>query len=223
MKLINRDKDFHMHTLNWSDGMNTPDELAQFAGKLGLKEIVITDHSRVDNESWGRTGILTARGTIKRYDNFHNDVKVRFGVEADILNEQGDVCMYIEKGTEEKFVVLSAHRHAYVGNPEKITDAYINAIRRFHEKINIIGHLDAFYFGTYVDMLPVIEEANKFGIPLEFNCKNLLSGTNVPELTKILLEKADRIMLNSDAHCLVDLKNREKGFVWLKEQGYIDE
>lgn len=222
MELINRDKDFHMHTINWSDGMNTVDELVQFAGKLGLKEIAITDHSRIQNSAFGRSGVLVPRGLTKRYENVHNDVIVRFGVEGDVLNEEGDVCFDID-GVEGEIIVLSAHLEAYSGKPEHITKAYINAIRRFHDKITCIGHLDAHYFGDFVDMLAVITEANKYHIPLEFNCKAVLAGFNIPEHTKLLLDTADRVMLNSDAHCLVDLKNREKGFAWLKENGYIDD
>jgi len=47
MKVLNSlQEDYHMHSINFSDGFNTIDELAQHAGKVGLKKIVITDHSQ---------------------------------------------------------------------------------------------------------------------------------------------------------------------------------
>jgi len=45
-KIVNFDnRDFHMHTASFSDGLNTIEELVLFAGKIGMKEICITDHS----------------------------------------------------------------------------------------------------------------------------------------------------------------------------------
>ena len=47
MQIVNpRGEDYHMHSLNFSDGLATINELVQFAGFLGLKKIAITDHSR---------------------------------------------------------------------------------------------------------------------------------------------------------------------------------
>jgi len=45
MKLINPESDLHTHSLQFSDGLNTIDELVWMAGKLGLKKLAITDHS----------------------------------------------------------------------------------------------------------------------------------------------------------------------------------
>ena len=39
-------EDYHIHSLNFSDGFNTIDELVQQAGKIGLRKIIITDHSQ---------------------------------------------------------------------------------------------------------------------------------------------------------------------------------
>lgn len=48
MKILNpgNSGDFHMHSINFSDGFNTIDELVIHAGKIGLKKIAITDHSQ---------------------------------------------------------------------------------------------------------------------------------------------------------------------------------
>ena len=45
-------EDYHIHSLNYSDGMNTVDEIVQYAGKIGMKKIIITDHSQavIDKE-----------------------------------------------------------------------------------------------------------------------------------------------------------------------------
>jgi histidinol phosphatase-like PHP family hydrolase len=70
-KFINLDdRDFHMHTSSFSDGLNTIEEVVQFAGKIGLTEICITDHSQVavdtfiEKKKWFYTS--TARWSLKR-------------------------------------------------------------------------------------------------------------------------------------------------------------
>ncbi|HBB03870.1 TPA: hypothetical protein DCZ39_03140 [Patescibacteria group bacterium] len=54
MKILNTiHEDYHMHSINYSDGMNTIDEIVQYAGKIGLKKITITDHSQFAQDKTG--------------------------------------------------------------------------------------------------------------------------------------------------------------------------
>ena len=38
-----------------------------------------------------------------------------------------------------------------------------------------------------------------------------------------MLDTADQVMVNSDAHCFADFDNREKAFQYLKDNGYINQ
>jgi histidinol phosphatase-like PHP family hydrolase len=60
--------------------MNTIDEIVEYASKLSIKKIAITDHSQVvlDHDNMA---FRNRRSTIKRWKNVHNDVEVIFGVE----------------------------------------------------------------------------------------------------------------------------------------------
>jgi len=81
VKILNTiHEDYHMHSINYSDGMNTIDELVQYAGKIGMKKIVITDHSQAYVK---KANLLppSPRTSIERRVNVHNDVEVEFGVE----------------------------------------------------------------------------------------------------------------------------------------------
>lgn len=220
MELVNTDKDYHIHTMNFSDGVNTVEEVVQYAGRKGLKGIAITDHSDDNMRAWKRP-LASGRGALKRWRNVHNEVEVLFGVEADILNEAGDICPTIS-GIEGDILVLSAHKETYEDDPQSITQGYLNALRRFHGKIAILGHVDAVYFGEYVDVKAVVSEANKHGVIVEFNAKNHFDGRSVPQLTRTMLETADKVMVNSDAHCLADLDYRERALRYLEENGYLD-
>ncbi len=216
MKIISTiDEDHHMHSLNFSDGFNTIDEIAIFAKKFGLKKITITDHSQalIDENNLARKD---HRSTIKRWKNVHNNVIVNFGVEADLLDEKGNICDHIQNIPGD-FISLSLHDYVYRGNKKLITQSYIKAIEKHHKRIKFICHLDSTQLAEFIDMEKIIKVANKFKIPLEFNCANHVNGKTNKKHQKILLEKADQIIVNSDAHTLNELRDvRKIGYEFLQ-------
>lgn len=227
-KFVNLDnRDFHMHTSSFSDGLNTIEEVVQFAGKIWLKEICITDHSQAALNRFMERKIgfftPTARWSLKHWQNVHNDVEVHFGVEGDLLNPEWDTCFHIQ-GFEPEFIILSAHSDVYEGEPETVTDATIRAMERFASKIAFVGHPDNNWdFGKYYDIEKLVDAANRHQIPLEFNAKNLLLGKSNLELTHYILKHADKIYLNSDAHTLAHLRDaRPFAIEFLKDNGYIN-
>lgn len=226
MKIINTPKqDFHMHSITFSDGCATVNEIVQFAGKLGMKKIAITDHSSASDYS-DREVLIHKYSYVrkhfqKRWKNVFNDVEVIFGVEGDVINEKGDFHYVIYKDYED-FIVLSLHHSTYKGDMKKVTQAYINTIERFHDKIKFIAHPCNIFSSEHLDIEKLCEIANKYKIPLEFNCSNFVNNITDLEKQKIMLEKADQIIVNSDAHSLFEMKNSlEKGWKYLKENGYI--
>lgn len=213
MKVINQESDLHTHSLQFSDGLNTIDELVQMAGKLGLKKLAITDHSDA------RTFPLVAfRAVISRYANVLNDVEVVFGVEGDLLNDDGDICTTIQR-IESEFVILSAHPDTFEGNPELITDAYLKALKRHHERIQFIGHPCDFF--PQLEIGRLAEVANDYGIPLEVNTSNLAMKRTDMAKSDAMLSLADQIVVNSDAHSLADMTTREKGLDYLRAKGVL--
>lgn len=221
MEIINPGKeDYHTHSITFSDGWNSIDEIVKFAGEIGLKKIAITDHCQFYLDRYGY-GKRTHRGIIKRWENIFNDVEVIFGIECDIMNENGDISKDIQ-GFESDFLILSMHRPVYTGAPERITEAYLNAIEKHARSIKFLGHPCVSHFQTWIDIDQVIEAANKHEIPMEFNCANFVTNkTDMQNLAK-MLEKAHRIYVNSDGHTLSELKNyREKGLAYLKEKGFL--
>lgn len=215
--------DYHVHSSNFSDGLNTIDDIVIQAGKLNYREVAITDHSRVymDAYGFGRNThyVLISLG---RWQNIHNDVKVRFGVEADLLNEDGEICSDIQ-GFEPDFIILSTHLKVYSGNINYLKQAYLNAISRHAPKINLLGHLCAKSLSDYLDsedISAIVKAANSAGISLELNCANLMTGqTSLKNLTT-LLHQCDSLYVNSDAHTLSDLIHlRSNGFNFIKKQG----
>ena len=134
-----QNSDYHIHS-TFSDWWPTVEEIVQYTWVLGMNEIAITDHSdHAVNILKERCGICPsgARYTLKNWINVHNDVKVIFWVEWDVLNEDGDVCLTNQQ-IEWDFIVLSVHYNWYLSNHETATKWLLNAIERYHEKINLI-------------------------------------------------------------------------------------
>lgn len=222
MEIINPgNEDYHMHSINFSDGLNTIDEIVIFAGKIGLTKIAITDHNQayLDERKFTRR---TYRSITRRWQNVHNDVEVQFGIEADILNVNGDICMEIQ-GITSDLIILSTHpTPPYKDDPNKITLAYLNAIEKHHDKISFLGHPCSVYYGDFIDIQAVTELCNKYEIPMEVNGANIATNrTNLSNLKK-MLNMVDQIYVNSDSHTLYELKTaRASAFQYLSENGFI--
>lgn len=209
-KIINLDnRDFHMHTSSFSDGINTIDELIIFAGKIWLSEIVITDHSDAAvmwhfQKKWIFPS--AARWSLPSYKNMHNDVQITFGVEGDLLDKEGSTCFTIQ-GKESEFCILSAHSDIYLEAPETVTEGTIKAIEKNVDSIKFIGHPTCNnQFGKYYNLPRLIEAANYWNIPLELNGKSVARWKSDEENVKYVLEHANQLYFNSDAHNLSDLQ-----------------
>lgn len=225
MKIINAGLtgDYHIHTSTISDGLNSLDEMVVQAGKLKLKEIAVTDHSQAYMHSHGMK-INTHYNILSsgRWKNIHNTVNVIFGVEADLLNERGDMCDDIQ-GICPEFVILSTHKNVYRGDLEKIKKGYLAAIDRHGSRINLLGHLYSRSFSQFLnpdDILEVVNAANSANIAMELNCSHLVNAKICEANLKAMLTACEFLYVNSDAHTLYELSDlRREGFKYLSEVG----
>ena len=214
-----------MHSVTFSDWLSTIDEIVKFAWNIWLTEIAITDHSQAAMDFLTKDNNFFpnwARYSITRWKNVFNNVNVIFWVEWDLLNEDWDVCFNIQ-WIEPEFIILAAHSCIFKWKPENITNATIKAIERYHNKIKFIAHpCNNSDFWKYYDIEKLVEVANKFNIPLEFNANNLVrEKTNLKKLD-YLLKNTNNIYLNSDAHTLWELKETRKiAIQFLKDNNYI--
>jgi histidinol phosphatase-like PHP family hydrolase len=225
-KIINLDNsDYHMHSMSFYDWLNTIDEIVKFAWEIGMTEIAITDHSddcmkQLIDKFW--VSKTTFRYSIRKWKNVHNNVNVLFWVEADLLNEDWDISNLIQ-WQESEFMNLSAHNDVYKWSKESINKAYKNAIERHHKNIKCICHpCSNPNYWEIVDIEALIELANKYEIPLEINWKYLFNKKTNLEKLHIVIQKANKLYINSDAHTLFWLKEYRKNVIkFLEENGYI--
>lgn len=223
IKIVNtRTEDYHMHCLEFSDGLMSLYDIIQMAGRVGLTKIAVTDHSKAALDNLGLAKKVP-RYAVRDFRNpFENEVEVTFGIEADLLNKQGDICDFIQEPDEKKdFIILSAHPDVYPKEQRKnLTEAYLLAMSRFSDKINVLGHLPLCEYAGQLDVASVTTTANHYGIALELNCKYLKRKKLDQEGLQLMLNLADQIYVNSDAHNLYDLQTvRKVGWDFLKQEG----
>lgn len=225
-KIINLDnRDYHMHSMSFSDWLNTIDEIVKFAWEIGMTEIAITDHSDEAMDMLTekfKVSRTTFRYSIRKWKNVYNKVNVFFWVEADLLNDNWDICDLIQ-WQESEFINLSAHKDVCWSQIKSIDKAYKNAIERHHEKIKCICHpCSNPNFWNEVDIEALIDLANKYDIPLEINWNYLYKWKTNIEKLHIVIQKAHKLYINSDSHTLFWLREYRKYVInFLEENGYI--
>ena len=229
MQIVNSPyEDNHMHSSNFSDGQSEVDAIVYYAGRIGLKIITITDHSQAILDYYKHEERLNMprsdRRAILRWENpYDNGVEVRFGLEADLMDENGRICDYIgnpKRANPEEKIILSAHKNAYQGDQTKVTQGLIKAIKKHGKRIIAIGHPCSIWdLAAQTNIRELCNAANDYGVPLEFNGKNFAKGnTDMGQLDE-LLKHADTLMVNSDAHWLAELNTRRAAFKYLEERG----
>ncbi len=220
MKILNTiHEDYHMHSINLSDGFHTIDEVVQYAARIWLKKIVFTDHSQAKLDAC-KIAKKTWAVFSERRKNVYNDVEVLFGIEGDIINEAGDCCFEIGR-TTSNYLTLAVHQ-AYQWDKKNLTEGYINALHRYHDKLKYVAHLCWSRTCEFVDVEAVTKVANKYNIPMEFNAKNFAQwNTDIKKLLQ-MLKLADQVYVNSDMHTLSDFNDTQVAFDFLKEEGYLE-
>ena len=205
--------DYHIHSL-FSDWISTIEEIVQFAGILWMKEIVITDHSDKAVEVWIIRNKITpgwwARYSLNNWGNVWNDVNVKFWVEWDLLDEDGNVC-FDAQWYPQNFTILSVHRHVYASEPSTTGKWFLAAIEKYHDKIDCIWHpYSKKQNWDFIDIKALVELCNYWDIPIEFNHSVLESGDYIEENLVYVLKNTKKIYVNSDAHNLAQIKQLRK-------------
>jgi HisJ family histidinol phosphate phosphatase len=106
--------DNHLHT-NFSDGVDTPRDMALTAIRLGYTQITFTDHVRRDS-GWLNNYILEISNLRKE---FKDTIKINIGVEAKIINLEGDIDFDYAYRHKIDFVLAALHRIP-IGNEKYI-------------------------------------------------------------------------------------------------------
>lgn len=214
MKII---ADYHTHTV-YSDAYNTCREMVSRAHELGLREYAITDHGFSTNIlgfSMSRRRQVKQRGEIERLREEFPDLKILIGIEANLLDYQGNIDLEPEEFEHFDIVQFGYHRTVLpwwakrdyfpliirncssFQNVEKNTRAILNAMEKY--PLKQLSHLNNV---MHVDTVEIAKEAQKRGVRLELNEKHWVDLE--PTLDDVAATGVGFI-LGSDAHRVGDL------------------
>ena len=206
--------DYHLHTFA-SDGRCSVLSHAKKADEIGLEQIAITDHSfastifHMTSGKWQKQKAEMARLDCK--------AKVLHGIEANLVNERGDIDVPSEVIRDADVLTVGFHR--YIGfcgekrggysrkwlvengfckkkTRQKLIDAntraYIDAMDKF--PIDVIAHLN---HRALVDVRKVCDKATEKSVYIELNEKHLDALENCIDA---MIQSGVNFIIGSDAH-----------------------
>jgi putative hydrolase len=222
--------DTHMHTIASGHAYHTLNEMINEAKKKEMDIICITEHG-INMPGTCHEYYFSNYLVLKENKYFYEEadpVKVLFGVEANILNMQGEIDINLNNEINRKcldIVIASIHNVTFSSPSPYIANmAIINAMK--NPNIHIIGHPDDRDF-NYREIVPAAKEYGKI---LELNnSSNNPSGFRKGaykrdlEMLSLCKEYNVPISLGSDAHCKYDIGNFEYIIPILKEVDFPSE
>lgn len=216
--------DTHSHTLASGHAYSTIREMAKAGADAGLEMLAITEHAPTMPETCGR--FYFSNFSIIPREMY--GMKLMFGVELNILDEEGNIDLpeYLLKQMD--IAIASIHGPCY-GESRGIegnTEAYLNAMKNPY--IHIIGHPDDGRFP--VDYETIVKAAKETGTLLEVNNSSLAPGSfrenakeNILELLKLCKEHGVYITTGSDAHIDVETGGFSHVYEALSDCGFPEE
>lgn len=216
--------DLHTHSLISGHAINTVYELASEASKRGISYLGITEHGPAmkgaphEDYFW-----------ISEQIDILYDVNILLGIEANILNVNGEIDLREDLLIKQKIVSAGLHdKTPYKGlTVRDNTESLINAMQ--NPRIKIITH--PFRTEFPVEMKRIVRSSYETGTLLEIN--NQLFSRNINEL-KILVKNYGimvseckkygiPIVLGSDAHVASKIGDFTKILSLSKSLGLCEE
>lgn len=198
--------DLHLHTIVSGHAYNTILEYIEQAKKLKMKVIGFSEHGPKNVETIV-TDIYFRH--LRRIPKVVNGIRILKGVEANIINEKGDIDLDDKIIQCLDYVMGNCHYGtAYKDQGREMnTKTLVNAI--YSGKIQIITHpfTDAYYD---IDIKEVSDEACKNNVLLEVNLaylKNINENSlaNLKNMIDIVRKKGKKIIIGSDAHTIWEM------------------
>ncbi len=101
--------DWHTHTV-YSHGRGTIEENVQRASAMGLESIAITDHGPGHfGYGFKRRDIPEMREEIERLRKIYHDIRIYMSVEANVINESGELDVEPDEFKLYDFVIAGYH------------------------------------------------------------------------------------------------------------------
>jgi DNA polymerase (family 10) len=192
--------DLQMHTTN-SDGRLSLAEMAEAARGIGMRYILVTDHSQSMGVAGGQTveELRAQREQVKALDVQYDDLCILAGSEVEVRAD-GTLDYPDEVLEELDLVVASLHTGLRSGR-ERTTERMLSAIRNPH--VDIIAHptgrLIGRREGADLDMEAILRAAAEMDTAIEINAHP--DRLDLPDrYVRQAVDLGVKLAINSDAH-----------------------
>ena len=207
--------DLHMHS-NWSDGLNTIEEMVKACIAMGYEYMAISDHSQSARVANGLTPerFEEQKKEIQRLRNLYGDkIQILWSAEVDILPD-GSLDLPDDLLKEFDFVTASIHSRFNQDNTERILKAMENPY------VNLIGHPFGKQYGYRegypLDFDKILQKAKETNTALEINSQREdLDSQHI----RRAVEEGVKLVINSDAHSIKQLWTTKIG-IGLARRGW---
>jgi len=212
---------FHCHT-TYSDGVNSIEEMAWAAQKLGWEYFGVADHSKVAAYARGlnEEKVKAQHKEIDALNEKMNGFRTFKGTECDIL-PNGDLDWPDEVLATFEYVVASIHS-SFTMTEAEMTKRIIKAMK--NKYVTMLGHPTGRLLlsrdGYPVDMIHVIDAAADYGKVIELNAHPMRLDLDW-RLCKYAKEKGVAIAINPDAHNAQGLRDVFYG-VGIARKGWLE-
>lgn len=216
--------DLHTHTIMSGHAYNTLFEMLHAASEKGVKLLGSTEHGPGMPGTCDEYYFLNLRVIPREIYG----VKLLMGCELNIVDYEGSVNMDERFLKKLDFAIASIHAIPCYqsGTVEQNTAAYLNTMKNPY--VNIIGHPDDSRFP--VDYEKLVLGAKEHHVLLEMNSSSFHPGAsrvgareNYLEMLAYCRKYQVPIIVNSDAHCCVDVGNHARAFALLEEIDFPEE
>jgi putative hydrolase len=199
--------DLHTHTVASGHAFSTIQEMTEEAARREVEILGITDHGPAISDG---ASLDYFHCGVRRLPREMSGVKILFGIEANIMNGNGDLDIDLFLQEKLDIVIASLHRApGYIDlGREGNTQAIINAMG--NPCVKIIGHPYGPANGLEVNIERIAEAACRENILLEVNAAYFFVeksaedaekiNSRVKKMVTILKANNKKVIINSDAH-----------------------
>lgn len=215
--------DLHTHTIASGHAYNTLYEMVRSASDRGVSLLGVTEHAPKLPGACHPFYFIN----LKVIPRELYGVKLLLGCELNIIDYQGSVDLEDRYLRGLDFTIASIHEPCYTsGTVAQNTSAYLGAIQ--NPAVQIIGHPDDGRFPIDYDTLAAA--AKEHHVLLEINssslhprCNRLNTRENYLALLEACRHYRTPVIINSDAHCEIDVGNHTQAHELLAAVDFPEE
>ena len=216
--------DSHTHTVVSGHAYSTIDEMARHAAEKGIKVLAFTEHGPAIENAPGRIYF----GNFAIIPRQMYGIRVRFGVELNILDYDGTIDLKERELLKQDLCVASIHINCYEpGTKAQNTNAYVKCLE--NPFVNIIGHPDDGRIPVdYETLVAAAKENHKL---LEVNNHSLRPGSvrfdgakdNLRTMLEYCIKYNQPVVMDSDAHYMTSIADTQFTMPLIEEMKFPEE